>query len=84
VKATVAALQDGGIQATDASPHRESAPDCWAAFFTDPQGIRLEATNYRQERRDRPSAGPNWRPDAARQAFLCRSPSARSRFASIS
>jgi len=29
------------------------APDYWATFFSDPDGIRLEVTNYRQERRDR-------------------------------
>jgi len=53
VKATAAALQAAGIAATDAAPHGEYAPDYWATFFTDPDGIRLEVTNYRQERRDR-------------------------------
>ena len=53
VRATAAALQAAGIAATDAAPHGEYAPDYWATFFTDPDGIRLEVTNYRQERRDR-------------------------------
>lgn len=53
VKATATALQAAGIAATDAAPHDEYAPDYWATFFTDPDGIRLEVTNYRQERRDR-------------------------------
>ena len=53
VKATAVALQAAGIAASDAAPHGEYAPDYWATFFTDPDGIRLEVTNYRQERRDR-------------------------------
>src|SRR3954469_1096292 len=31
----------------------EYAPDYYAIFFSDPDGIRLEVTNYRQERRKR-------------------------------
>ena len=31
----------------------EYAPDYYATFFSDPDGIRLEITNYRQERRKR-------------------------------
>jgi catechol 2,3-dioxygenase-like lactoylglutathione lyase family enzyme len=31
----------------------EYAPDYYAIFFTDPDGVRLEVTNYRQERRKR-------------------------------
>ena len=31
----------------------EYAPDYWAIFFSDPDGIRLEITNYREERRQR-------------------------------
>lgn len=31
----------------------EYAPDYFAVFFSDPDGIRLEITNYRQERRHR-------------------------------
>lgn len=55
--ADVVAVADGlraaGIEATPALAHAEYSPDYWATFFTDPDGIRLEVTNYRQERRDR-------------------------------
>lgn len=56
VAATASALQAAGIQASNAAPHGEYAPDYWATFFTDPDGIRLEVTNYRQERRERHDA----------------------------
>jgi glyoxylase I family protein len=46
-------LRSFGIEASEAKPYPEYAPDYWATFFTDPDGIRLEITNYRQERRDR-------------------------------
>lgn len=47
------ALRSHGIDATPAQLYPDYAPDYWAIFFTDPDGIRLEVTNYRQERRDR-------------------------------
>jgi glyoxylase I family protein len=47
------ALQAAGIAATDAKLYPDYAPDYWATFFTDPDGIRLEITNYRLERRQR-------------------------------
>jgi len=31
----------------------EYAPDYYATFFRDPDGVHLEVTNYRQERRKR-------------------------------
>jgi hypothetical protein len=31
----------------------EYAPDYYAIFFMDPDGLQLEITNYRQERRNR-------------------------------
>jgi catechol 2,3-dioxygenase-like lactoylglutathione lyase family enzyme len=46
-------LQDAGITATPATPYPQYAPDYVATFFEDPDGIRLEVTNYRQERRQR-------------------------------
>ena len=46
-------LQAAGIAATDAQLYPDYAPDYWATFFTDPDGIRLEITNYRLERRQR-------------------------------
>lgn len=33
--------------------YAEYAPDCLATFFDDPDGLGLEVTNYRQQRRDR-------------------------------
>ncbi|MGC2166885.1 MAG: VOC family protein [Gallionella sp.] len=53
VVAVAARLREQGIEATDAKHYQEYAPDYWAAHFNDPDGIRLEVTNYRQERRDR-------------------------------
>ena len=37
----------------------EYAPDYYAIFISDPDGIRLEVTNYRKERRRRFEAWPN-------------------------
>lgn len=52
--ATVAAqLCAVGIAASEAKLYPVYAPDYWATYFTDPDGIRLEVTNYRQERRER-------------------------------
>src|SRR5271168_1349962 len=42
-----------GIPATEPRLYPDYAPDYTAIFLTDPDGIRLEVTNYRQERRDR-------------------------------
>ncbi len=53
VHAVAAQLQQAGIAATDAKLYPDYAPDYVATFFTDPDGVRLEVTNYRQERRDR-------------------------------
>jgi glyoxylase I family protein len=49
-----------GVDASEAKLYPEYASDYWATYFTDPDGIRLEITNYRQERRDRHD---NWRAD---------------------
>lgn len=48
-----AGLNAAGIAATEPKLFPEYAPDYFATFFTDPDGIRLEITNYRQERRER-------------------------------
>lgn len=53
VAALATALKASGLPATDAARFPDYAPDYWATFVTDPDGIRLEITNYRQERRDR-------------------------------
>ena len=46
-------LQQAGIAVTAAESYPEYAPDYVACFLSDPDGIRLEITNYRLERRDR-------------------------------
>ena len=53
VRAVSAAVNATGIAATPAALHDQYAPDYWATFFTDPDDIRLEVTNYRAERRER-------------------------------
>ncbi len=53
VVAVATQLRAVGVEASEAKLYPEYAPDYWATFFTDPDGIRLEVTNYRQERRDR-------------------------------
>jgi glyoxylase I family protein len=53
VAAAAIRLRALGIEASEAKLFSEYAPDYWATFFTDPDGVRLEVTNYRQERRDR-------------------------------
>jgi glyoxylase I family protein len=56
VQAVAAQMRAAGLDATPARLYPEYAPDYWATFFTDPDGIRLEVTNYRQERRVRHDA----------------------------
>jgi len=53
VAAVSAQLRGKGIDASEAKLYPVYAPDYWANYFTDPDGIRLEVTNYRQERRER-------------------------------
>ena len=49
------AQQFGELRIECSTPqlYPEYAPDYYAIFFSDPDGIRLEITNYRQERRQR-------------------------------
>jgi catechol 2,3-dioxygenase-like lactoylglutathione lyase family enzyme len=42
-----------GVECSTPQLYSEYAPDYYAIFFCDPDGIRLEVTNYRQERRQR-------------------------------
>jgi glyoxylase I family protein len=52
--ATVAqALAQAGIQASAPRVYPEYAEDYVATFLTDPDGLRLEITNFRDERRRR-------------------------------
>ena len=53
VVAVASRLRTFGIEASEAKLYPEYAPDYWATFFADPDGVRLEITNYRRERRDR-------------------------------
>jgi glyoxylase I family protein len=53
VAAVAAQLRSSGIEASEAKFYPEYAPDYWATYFTDPDGMRLEVTNYRLERRER-------------------------------
>ena len=53
INVNIKASTKQGIDASDATLYPEYAPDYWATFFTDPDGMRLEVTNYRQERRER-------------------------------
>lgn len=46
-------LKEKNILVSDPRRYPEYAPDYCAIFFSDPDGLRLEITNYRQERRDR-------------------------------
>jgi glyoxylase I family protein len=60
VSAVAAKLRAAGIDATEPRLYPEYAPDYWGTFFSDPDGIRLEITNYRQQRRSRHD---NWPPE---------------------
>jgi catechol 2,3-dioxygenase-like lactoylglutathione lyase family enzyme len=53
VAAVATQLRSSGIEASEAKLYPDYALDYWATFFTDPDGIRLEVTNYRLERRER-------------------------------
>jgi catechol 2,3-dioxygenase-like lactoylglutathione lyase family enzyme len=53
VASVSAQLRSNGIEASEAKLYTQYAPDYWATFFTDPDGVRLEVTNYRLERRER-------------------------------
>jgi len=46
-------LREQNISVGEPKHYPEYAPDYFAVFFSDPDGIRLEITNYRRERRQR-------------------------------
>ena len=46
-------LQAKGIQTSAPRLYPEYAPDYFAIYFADPDGLQLEITNYRVERRER-------------------------------
>jgi len=53
VRAVAAQLAKAGIDASEPKLFAQYAPDYFAVFFSDPDGMRLEITNYRRERRQR-------------------------------
>jgi catechol 2,3-dioxygenase-like lactoylglutathione lyase family enzyme len=53
VHSVVNQLRELGVSTTEPKLYPEYANDYTATFFEDPDGTRLEVTNYRQERRDR-------------------------------
>lgn len=53
VRSVAAALTELGVAATTPRLYPEYAPDYWASFVDDPDGLRLEITNFRAERRER-------------------------------
>ena len=59
VDAIASRFAEEGLTCSPPQPYPEYAPDYYAIFFSDPDGIRLEVTNYRQERRER---FKNWKP----------------------
>ena len=53
VDAIAKRLTEGAVDCSSPQLFPEYAPDYYALFFSDPDGVRLEVTNYRQERRKR-------------------------------
>lgn len=53
VQETAKRFKENGIPVSEPAHYPEYAPDYFAVFFSDPDGTRLEITNYRQERRQR-------------------------------
>jgi glyoxylase I family protein len=53
VDRAAAELRAVGIESTPPRYYPEYAPDYYALFFTDPDGVRLEITNFRENRRRR-------------------------------
>src|SRR3954447_4091712 len=54
-----AALSAAGVAVSAPKLFPEYAEDYYAVFLTDPDGVRLEITNFRQERKERME---HWRP----------------------
>jgi glyoxylase I family protein len=46
-------LRAAGVETTEPRYYPEYAPDYYATFFADPDGVRLEITNFREQRRRR-------------------------------
>lgn len=59
VDAIAKRFAESGIECSEPQLFQEYAPDYYAIFFSYPDGIRLEVTNYRAERRRRFESWPN-------------------------
>ncbi len=46
-------IKNKGIEITEPKLYKEYAPDYYAIFLKDPDGVELEITNYRKERKER-------------------------------
>jgi catechol 2,3-dioxygenase-like lactoylglutathione lyase family enzyme len=57
VDAVARELRERGVDASAPRLYPEYAPDYYASFVSDPDGVRLEVTNFRRERRERMRAG---------------------------
>lgn len=53
VKEAARRLQEENIPVSEPRRYPEYAPDYFAVYLSDPDGVRLEITNYRLERRQR-------------------------------
>ena len=53
VKEAARRLKEQHISVSEPKHYPEYAPDYFAVYFCDPDGLRLEITNYRKERRQR-------------------------------
>ena len=53
VEAAAAEIGKAGLAVTEVAHYPQYAPDYFACFIDDPDGLRLEITNYRLERRQR-------------------------------
>jgi len=53
IEAIARRFEELGVECSAPKLYPEYAPDYYAIFLTDPDGIRLEVTNFRQERRKR-------------------------------
>jgi len=53
VNRAATALRAAGVEVTEPRYYPAYAPDYYATFFDDPDGVRLEVTNFRENRRRR-------------------------------
>jgi catechol 2,3-dioxygenase-like lactoylglutathione lyase family enzyme len=53
VDRVASALRAKGVEASEPRYYPEYAPDYYATFFDDPDGVRLEVTNFRANRKAR-------------------------------